>query len=1568
MPITAEDSPTGGGEVEMEVAARDIVVPTYMYNSLQCNLQPNGSFTFVLPVACLSTEAIDLQLRAPDGTEIWSLSSSRQTLGGSNFWDWVANPLIYAQLSFNATAQGEMIRLRGKVIDLQGIHEVSHRQVIIWGQRTGQNTLQPVSLAETDGYGNFFCEYPIGHFDAGKATISGTSSSDLVNPLPIELVADTNNSAFKIFPTFVFLVVTEVKEMPEDCDCHGSNVPRCPDASDLHDNANTYSQDIGGSCVNMTMPNRSLEEFSFFMVVRTTEPQIKGMTLNSYEISRRMANENEPPVIVEGVAQNLFLRAENIPPDMDMNAGYTDRTFLNADNGADWDYTPTIYQAVTISHGHILQYKQIWKADGYSLGDLLFSLPLAPGQKKQIAIFDWDRKEAAIREEEQHYEESLEAYLSHDRDISEITNTALQESMRGGSKSFTAGIGGGRGIGAMVPLEGVMLGVSGGMSGGAGFGGSNAWQDSSRNIAANSLQKLQENIMQSASAVRSQRTTVVQTVNQGESFRVETDSVANYNHCHALTMEYFEILRHFCVEQKLASVQECLFVPLQMSRFDEFKVLRWKESLKKAVAMRFGFNPRRNSLLAAFDALERYVGEKDATAYNLTQYPVGTYADQTILDITGEMEITFRLNRPKDMESIVPGSGNNPPIITYTTDTRNWGIFAFLFGDTPNNIKINLFDNDNKTQAEKNKIFEREIAPKMAQNFIKRLIIQTTDSAGTLSTLLSPGSVFAVGGISISIPLAVAKLDLTQISNYKREVKLRVTIRSTSQAIGLRRNQIDKLLINTGDDLAASEEMSRATINSLTLRYRTAESSGFLCKESFVQNEIAPGDGVAIFCPLSADEMRNPKMEDWLASNKLLQHLNANLETYHHTIWYNMSAERRYMILDGYLAPNGGGKSVASVVENRLLGIVGNSLILPVAPGYKLDPTYTIDPQNPVSLFQHYEPLTPLPPYRVSVPTRGVFAEAIQGACNSCEKIDNTRFWKWEEHPIPDNPTAINSINTPTPVVTEPDVYPSQMPTPMINIQNAPNVPDPQGYNALLQVLGTKGLFDNITGLDANQRNALEAMLSSQAAAQNYASMASQLAQAAAQYKLMEDMKQNIENDIALTSAEKKVKKAEVSKAQLDALKGIQNKSGNLGDFSSGIAQYQQAVDAIEASSLSPEIKQQLQQRLADVFMPPSKEQNAESLLSKGLSGFENLSEVKVQTGDGTSMELKGDSVGEGGLETNTQLPPQFPDLPNNIIIFYNPFAAAPNYRFLRVRIPASISIPSMIVILNDVNGTNAFFNGTLALFGKTQSNNNLSLDITTADLLNPAQGTAKAQFLSNVLGQLNTNTGNIFIQYSNLSGTDTHLFHQFSYLYKLIKIDQNVTINQQNNMVWGDIFGVIPFTTLNIPMPDPNNSSNTLNINPTLLSPMIYDYRNFVNMAGSGNIINDVYVNNNLNPTDFTTDTLVANQLINSTGSWRNRAANITGVFRTDALNTAFTNAEQAALGGVNTLLNNQGNSFLLVVGQISNFNLIIMQNSNITIPFCTIPYTDIRMLGAMRNGVSGQYAADWIGFVQTI
>jgi hypothetical protein len=179
-----------------------------------------------------------------------------------------------------------------------------------------------------------------------------------------------------------------------------------------------------------------------------------------------------------------------------------------------------------------------------------------------------------------------------------------------------------------------------------------------------------------------------------------------------------------------------------------------------------------------------------------------------------------------------------------------------------------------------------------------------------------------------------------------------------------------------------------------------------------------------------------------------------------------MDENRRYMILDSFIAPNSGGRSVASVIENNLIGIVGNNLVMPVARGFHLDPTYSILADDPSSLLEHYQPTTPLAPYRISVPTKGVFCEAVQGACNACEKKDSTRQWNWQDSPI-DEPTKIDTLKPESHFQKPETMQPTPFVQPIISMQTVPTAPDPgAGLSRLLELMGKKDLFDNLTGLD----------------------------------------------------------------------------------------------------------------------------------------------------------------------------------------------------------------------------------------------------------------------------------------------------------------------------------------------------------------------------------------------------------------------------------------------------------------------------------------------------------------------
>ena len=706
------------------------------------------------------------------------------------------------------------------------------------------------------------------------------------------------------------------------------------------------------------------------------------------------------------------------------------RGVLTVDNPVDWDQTPTFYQATSIAHGHILHFKQVWRADGYSLGDLLYSLPLAPCQKKQIAIIDWERREAVTRVEAETAEERLFATLSRDRDISEITRAAAAESLRAGSKSEVDSwsAGGGFGFGA----DGFVIGGGGG--GGGSGATSEAWQASARQVSANSLQQLRDSTMQAASAVRSRRSTVVQTMHQGETMRVQTEVVANHNHCHAMTVQYFEILRHLLVTQELMDVQECLFVPLLMTHFDSGKTLRWREALSRSL--------RDRRLLGGFDALERI-----RLNYASSDLPTGSYAQQIIQHLDGELQIAFTIARPRD-----PSKDEN--FHNYIND--NWGFWGGLLGGNAGDIYNSFL----KNQQDKGRVFREQLARRVAEAFIANL------------------SISLVGDRGIDVPV---KLDPTLVSDYREGVPLYVRLNSLGNVPALRREQITGIRIRA---TYALPPYSKVTVHTAFLRYRTEHFNHHLCQNARVMDDLSFNDEVFLSTPLDPAELRNPRKEDQEISRRLLKHLNENLEYYHRVIWLSMDPNRRYMLLDGFLAPNSGGRSVASVVENRLIGIIGNCMILPVAPGFNLDPTY--HETDAKDLLDVYAPLIPVPPVRISVPTRGVFAEASLGSCNSCETKDESRFWRWEEASCPDQPTPIESVSPESRRAEPPEMGNQSFPAPIIAMQNAPAAPDPTGLAATLGVLAKPDLFRDITGLTETQKNALAALQSAFGMAQAF--------------------------------------------------------------------------------------------------------------------------------------------------------------------------------------------------------------------------------------------------------------------------------------------------------------------------------------------------------------------------------------------------------------------------------------------------------------------------------------------------
>ena len=205
---------------------------------------------------------------------------------------------------------------------------------------------------------------------------------------------------------------------------------------------------------------------------------------------------------------------------------------------------------------YVDDYRVTWQSLGHSLGEILYSLPLAPGESVKLAVIDWSWESTTQRTEKTSLTEEILHQTHRDRTISETVKAGLREFQHG--SSFMGGIAGSAGASGSM---GVVVGAAG-IAG--SLGGSTATSEGSRDLVGENVQRLSDSFSQASSAQREINSTVVIQSRQEEKESIQTRTFTNYNHSHTLTILYYEILRHFKVE--VAWVRRRLAVLVKMSQ------------------------------------------------------------------------------------------------------------------------------------------------------------------------------------------------------------------------------------------------------------------------------------------------------------------------------------------------------------------------------------------------------------------------------------------------------------------------------------------------------------------------------------------------------------------------------------------------------------------------------------------------------------------------------------------------------------------------------------------------------------------------------------------------------------------------------------------------------------------------------------------------------------------------------------------------------------------------------------------------------------------------------------------
>src|SRR5690606_8072949 len=405
---------------------------------------------------------------------------------------------------------------------------------------------------------------------------------------------------------------------------------------------------------------------------------------------------------------------------------------------------------------------------------------------------------------------------------------------------------------------------------------------------------------------------------------------------------------------------------------------------------------------------------------------------------------------------------------TAETYRKMWSAWGPLLGTSLSQILQQL----ERTDRDREAYFQKEIAPGMAARWANRLKV-------------------SVGGTPLDA-------DFTLATSYRFGSTVRVdfTIPVNKR---FNRESFKDLKFYSDDSLPVG---SVANLTHASFRYFTPHFDT-TCESVRTTNDVILPDtglpdplGAVMHFELSAWEQQDLRRVIEDAVDQLIVHLNANLVYYHKVIWWLMDRDELFMLLDGFTAPYGRrfengkwvedtGRSLASVVEREPMCILGNSLVFRVASGVFLG----IDGhESPEQLHNYYFDANFRPqPLRVSLPTDGLYAQALMDPCNACEEHKGSTDWVLADKD-PELESLVGLLGSRR--AAPENLTPSAMPETLINLQNAPAAPDPTGLAGILQAVTNSNAFRDMAGLAGTQANALGALTQAASLAQGFGQMA----------------------------------------------------------------------------------------------------------------------------------------------------------------------------------------------------------------------------------------------------------------------------------------------------------------------------------------------------------------------------------------------------------------------------------------------------------------------------------------------
>jgi hypothetical protein len=628
-----------------------------------------------------------------------------------------------------------------------------------------------------------------------------------------------------------------------------------------------------------------------------------------------------------------------------------------------------VAKAATLGLGYVVHMQKTWIPAGHSLGDLVYSLPLAPGEQQRITVVERSATSSAQNVDALSIDEAQSLQERQDTSTLAVFRSAFGEAANGGStidtNSRTESASASTGAGSILSLLFTAGGTSG-FSSSASSGRTETWQNVSRDFASSAAQNVHGALSRVASASRSASQVSIRLASVAESTNVTTKVITNHNHCHALTMQYWEVLRHFSVTTEVQDVQLVCLVPFELVRF-----------LPPGHEPALASEPARAQLLSRYDAVLRY---HDVLAPLFARSP--------------EYAHGLRLLQP---------FGANPKL-----EVPPAGALAQEV------IRVEL----SGTFFSFEEVFVTVVAWSGARVGPVRLggtgAVIVSEQFLTREALIADlqarrrGASVSNFQATVALPDSIARTDVVRLDVTRRTNPLVYTlIRPTAPPLsfleffsGSRQSVVslspDEIERTAGGPVLIS---ASATIGAPPNQIELLRGGSFAAGATLAQSTSLP----------TARVQPQLGFADLLRIEAMFQHVVRNTVPYSKAVWAAITAEERAILLERYTigVPAAGIASaeeevpLLNCVENRVLGFFGNAAVMPFAIPPELAAQLKVtsrDIQDALLRF-HRQGFQP-PRSSVTLPARGVLGEAVLGSAVSSEKIDLTRFWNWQDAPV----------------------------------------------------------------------------------------------------------------------------------------------------------------------------------------------------------------------------------------------------------------------------------------------------------------------------------------------------------------------------------------------------------------------------------------------------------------------------------------------------------------------------------------------------------------------------------------